>query len=206
MKNLNKIVSPFYNGLPLLKMNDNSQEFYEIILEKIYERINAMHKKTSQVLFIRFEIRFPQNLNATSDNKCFKYYINEYRRYFNNNNFFNHYVWVKEQNCSHNPHYHLLLMIDGNRMRYYKNNLKATEIWSRALKKYYDYNIDAKGLIQVCGYTHGGVTMNNGINVHRDNMALRNELFKICSYLAKTYTKENIITGRFFGASVLGYK
>lgn len=202
MINSKKISGTMFNDKPLLTLKDNSQCFYEIILKKIDERMNALYSKTSQILFVRLEIRFPQNLITNSDNRCFQYFINEYRRYLSDK-YANDYIWVKEQNNSHNPHFHLLLMLDGNRIRYYRNCSKATTIWARALKTFYEVNINAKGLIQVCGYTHGGVKMNNGINVHRENLALRSEIFRICSYLAKTYTKEQITFGRGFGASVL---
>lgn len=191
-----------YLGLPLLDNNGINGEFYEVILSKINGLLNDSLAQTSQCLVVRLDVRFPSTLNANSDNECFQYFIEEYVRSFGSALI--RYIWVREQNTSHNQHYHIILFLDGNEVRYFKYPTQAVHLWSKALNNFYGREINATGLIQVCTGIYNGINMNHGIMIRRDDPAIQHEAFRICSYIAKTSTKGSAPRHvREFGSSII---
>ena len=194
-----------YGGYPLLEYDGVNPGYYQTILDKMIKRLAFMLERHSQVLAVRLVVRFPVEVTANADNGCFQYFMEEYRRYLKLKDFDPQYVWVREQASSHNPHYHVLLLLNGNKIRYYRYPARANEIWSGALFKYYGQDCRCNGLIEVCSAGYDGIAMNHGIRLSRDNEALTQEAYRICSYLAKANTKGNTPKNiREFGASMLG--
>jgi len=197
-----------FNGYPLLPQNKYANKgYYEKILVALQQRYEFMLAQHSQILVIRLQIHYPACLTAAPDNSCFQSFLEDYRQALANNGFSPQILWVREQHHSSNQHYHLVLLLNANKIRSFKGTYGINEInarWGKALFKYYDYTGSTAGLAQI-GDTHINDTLwRKGIVVHRDNQAVLNEVFKICSYIAKVATKDSIVfNARGFGASYL---
>lgn len=193
-----------FEDFPLLPYDGPEFGYRESILRKIKERLEEALTLTSQCLAVRLVIRFPEDLVASPDNDCFQYFLEEYRRSLKDKLI--HYVWVRERHSSHNHHYHLLLLFDGNLMRYFAYQYMPTNLWLRSIAIFYNIESANRGLIHQCSGDNyiSGVKLNHGIMVHRDNHALTQAVYQICSYFAKVYSKgsspKNI---REFGVSYL---
>lgn len=174
------------------------------ILERIRERMNYSLQQHSQVLGVMLTVRFPQELNATPNNVCFQYFIEEYRRILFTHEYDPQYIWVAEQNESQNHHYHLLLFLNGNKIRYFSlPPLEANEIWYRALKHFYEYTGSVEGLIHVGEAVRNQVS-SHGYMIPRNNPDMQELTLTHFSYFAKLYSKIDIGNRvRVFGASQL---
>lgn len=177
-----------FNGYPLLPYDGPNAGYYSGILKIIQDRMEDALARTSQVLVVRLVLKLPVVVSGT-DNSCFQYFIEEYRRAVGSKLI--HYVWVREQHGSHNPHWHLLLYYDANEMRYLKDISQLNRFWQRALEKYYDFYGNVCGLIHMCDAGINGIQMNHGVVVHRDNQAMISEILKLCSYFCKKNSKGN---------------
>lgn len=169
----------------------NGGTYYSDILQKIEERFDASLEAHSQVLQVMLTVRFPRAIQPEYDNNCFQFFIEEYRRCLSNQGYDPRYVWVREKtNETNRHHYHIVLFLDGNRIRYMANLNEANKYWQRALYKFYGYPGSAVGLIHIHGGCFDGINMNNGICVNRINQALQQECIMRAAYIAKTYSKE----------------
>lgn len=183
---------------------DGPQAGYIVpLLDAISDRIHNALAKTSQILAVPLIVRYPRAVKASPDNRCFGYFIDEYRRALNRDKRrLLHYVWCVEQHLSDNPHYHLLLIIDGNFMRHFAlPPFEVNAIWGRALRCFYGYEGSANGLIHIneCGFDNSA--LNHGQLIHRENTDLIQHVLEVCSYVAKIRTKLDADRVRSFGYS-----
>lgn len=174
------------------------------ILERIRERMFFSLQQHSQVLAVMLVIRFPDCLIAQQNNACFQYFIEEYRRILNIHDYDPHYVWVAEQNQSQNHHYHLLLFLNGNKIRYFSlPPLEANTVWGRALFRFYGYTGAIEGLIHVGEIMQNQFTY-HGYMIPRNNPDMQEQALTHFSYYAKCHSKINFANKvRVFGASQL---
>ena len=192
------------NGYLLLPYDGPDAGYRVSILDRIRERLDESLDQHSHVLAVMLAIRFPQALSAELNNHCFQYFIEEYRRILNAHGYDPHYIWVAEKDASMNHHYHLLLLLNGSRIRYFQTPPEeASAVWSRALSRFYGYGGSMKGLI------HVGEVMQNQFSCHgyvipRDNPDMQKFALEHFSYFAKVHSKicfpDKV---RSFGASLL---
>ena len=191
-----------YNVLPY---DGPGAGYITALLKAISDRIHDGLCRTSQILTVPLIVRYPQSIHATPDNRCFGYFIDEYRRRLNaDEKRLIHYAWCVEQHLSDNPHYHLILILDGNIMRYFATPpFEANAIWGRALHCFYGYDGSSHGLIQVNEGGFDQIAMNHGYLIHRENNDLIQHVLEVCSYTAKVRTKLDAFRVRSFGYSKL---
>ena len=177
----NTITTCEYKNIPLLA----SDGFLIPILDRIHHLLEFMLNKHSQVLLVRFDVRFVFDEKKPNDNSIFQGFIENYRRYLDRQEFDPHLIWVREQGKgSVNCHYHLALLLNGNRIRYFKECSKGEELWARALNIPYIRN---SGLIHIC--KAGNL---NSVMIRRGDMIMLEKSYKWLSYMAKTDTKDDI--------------
>ena len=204
MRNIPKtITSNNHYGYNVLPYDGPEAGYITALLNAISDRIYDGLRITSQILAVPLIIRYPQVIHATPDNRCFGYFIDEYRRNLNaNRKCLLHYVWCVEQHCAENPHYHLILILDGNIMRYFATPpFEANAIWSRALRCFYRYDGPANGLIHVNEGGFDQIVMNHGYLIHRGDSDLIRHVLEVTSYTAKIRTKLDAFRVRSFGYS-----
>lgn len=145
------------------------------ILKRIFETIERVSLKSSRFLAIRYDLHLK---DYSANNKVISRFHHllfpclweKYRRSFIS------FFWVREQGKSNTQHYHYLLMLNGNHVKYpHKVNQIVTQCWEQA----------SKG---TCWVPENCYYFVDSIESHRD-------LLMRVSYLGKKRTKENIDKG-----------
>ena len=180
MRNSRITFKPEYKGLPLWNNYKVNTGFYTDILDRTLELLEHMISRHSQVLVIRLDVRFPLGYIWPDDNSLFQGFIENYRRRLSDWGYDAHLLWAREQKTSPNPHYHCFILLNGNKIRYFKNTSKADELWARAL----NLPLKIPGLIQICP-----IDKYYSKIIHQNNSFEFAKIFKALSYLAKVATK-----------------
>lgn len=96
------------------------------ILNALHDQMNAMLSHHCKVLFVRFDLHLP---SYTDTNKIMSDFMRKIKRWINQ-----HYqisrvghLWVREQEKAKKQHYHVILLIDGNKIRNPKRLLARIE-------------------------------------------------------------------------------
>ncbi|MGE4490108.1 MAG: hypothetical protein AB7E95_11260 [Kiritimatiellales bacterium] len=187
------------NGLPVLTpSNDEAYSYYSNYLLNNRELLDAMIIRHSKVLFLRFDVRFPDTYCWSEPMMYWWKFLDLLRRWLVENGFDPQYVVRMEQKTSLNPHFHVGLLLNGNKANeenayFYK--LQAEQIWQKVL------GVKQTGLVDFCNKDYWGNPMPEGILIvrppERTGVDVRTTLeyikvFKAMSYLAK-YTPEDQI-------------
>lgn len=203
-----------FNGLPINNGLDGEHFCYDMILNKIYERLRWMSNRHCRVFFVRFDLRFPVNYLTNGGNDEVSHLFKIMKENASNRGTDVHFVWVREQSREKHQHYHCVMFINGSLVCNYRRYLGEIErVWGLVL------SCDAKGLVDWCDRDRSGLPVENGIMIVRprqdaqgDSFFAQNELynnslrrcFEWASYLAKTNQKDNTPPGtRRFNASQL---
>ncbi len=180
--------------------------YQHTILHSLTNLLQQYVEKHSKALVVRFDVHYPMAYPVIQDNyhisEALAYLIKIYKRQGLDPKYF----WVREQGRSIHHHYHVVIFLDGQKIRSYSHVFhKIEEIWGRALQ------CDVKGCIHHCNRDYdGSIDMNrNGLCVRRcDGPEKMQEqmqaVYNQISYLAKTETKVFNNNGiRNFGMSRL---
>lgn len=170
------------------------------IYNKIQDLLSFYTNKHSKALIIRFDIRYPKSYQEECINAhisdCIGYIIVKYKRY----GLDPYYLWVREQHHSEHPHYHVVLFLDGQKMRNYSHVFDTVEeIWARVL------GCDVRGCIHHC--TDPEDIDSNGFMFRRCDgehlyTSRRQQVLDRLSYLSKSFSKADENDGmRNFGCS-----
>ena len=191
-----------FNQLPINTNNEKENGCYSYLLNSIKNVMDSMINKHSKVLFLRFDLRFPDGQNYSKDNQLVKKFIYYFARNCKNMGIYLKYIWVRERSREKHQHYHLVVLLNGNKTQNIYGHLKlCEEIWAHVLNIH-----NAKGLVDYCIYNRNGDFQENGIMIIRNSSDFDktyNRCFHWASYLAKINTKENISGVRNFGCSEL---
>ena len=192
------------HGYSLLPYEGPEAGYRVDILERIQERLDLCLERHSQVLAVMMVIRFPQSLTIEQNNNCFQYFIEEYRRILNAHGYDPHYVWVAERDEAPSQHYHLLLLLNGNRIRSFQMPpTEASAVWGRALNRFYGYGGFVDGLIhvgKVMQYEHP----RRSYLILRNDFDMQDAMMEHFSYFAKMHSKVCFANkARVFGASLM---
>lgn len=174
-----------YRGYPLLPYDGPGAGYHQAIQDRIIDRFEFMLGQHSQVLWVHLIVRFPISVQAPEDNHCFQFFMEEYRRFLSRQGLGPHFVWVREKHDSHNPHYHLLLWLNGNAIRYYLSPEKADYFWHFILERTFGAPIPKHGLIEVAPSALG----NHGVLIASTDEPLKQTMIQYSSYFAKLNTK-----------------
>lgn len=154
--------------LPISKANKG---FYIQILIKIDDQLRAMLSHHCKILVFRVDLRLH---NQSNDNQVMTTFIKRYRKRLQKGLGLSRvgYVWCREQDKAKQHHYHLAVMIDGNKHQ------RAGKLIS-LIKHYWD-DLDI-GRIRVPDNCYTMLSRN-------DDEAYQLTFDRIC-YLAKVYSK-----------------
>jgi len=197
MKRSNILRDGEFNFLPFMSSSGSHSE----ILQRIYERLNHMTQKHSQVYVLVLVVLYPSDY-CDESNSTFCRFLADLMRSLSK--FDPSYVWVREE-CPGSPgrfHFHLILMLDGNEtQRSHEHLHSALYYWAKALTIQ-----DATGLVHLCE-PQSPISFNNeGFKLVRNSPSFNDtfrEAFHYLSYVAKTSSKTPIDGVRTFGCSVL---
>ncbi|QJB56535.1 inovirus-type Gp2 protein [Pseudodesulfovibrio sp. zrk46] len=202
-----------FNGLRINTGNEGQFFCYDIILQKIHERIQLM-TKYSRVMFVRADLRLPHDHQPSGNNEEVSHLFKIMKENARTHNVTFHFVWVRESSPDGKPHYHLVILLDASRVSNYVAFLNELErVWGHVL------NCNATGLVHRCETDQFGNYTGNGIILQQptrqatgeeraaqehDFWSKLNWITEWASYLAKVRQKESTPHRvRRFGASQL---
>ena len=194
------ISSTHFNGKPILTKTQQNYTLEVETLARLEALIENMKNHHSKVLFIRFDVRYPEHTAFPSDNILFSTFMAAFIKHLERNGLDPAYLWVREQNQAANQHYHCILLLNGHKIQnYYPVLQKADALWSNML------GVPCQGLVHFCDTRPDGSRQKNGLMIRRDKHSqegLEDQCFQWGSYLAKTATKDdNLYNTRSVGNS-----
>lgn len=179
-----------YLGNQILQFTTQKIGLDTNILSKITQLYDQMFSKHKRVFAMRFDMRLPAGTD-TSDNSAFRrfmtYFIQAEKRAGNDPV----YIAVREESETKSVHYHILLLLDGDRTRRSFYHIKlANHIYN--LK--FGYSEDTyTGMINDCTKDEYGRRHPNAYLINRDDFYQKanneNPSFRQASYLAKASQK-----------------
>lgn len=182
-------------------------ETREDIMLKIQERVHHMVQRHSKTLIIRFDVRYPQHHPIPERNDHISNLIRVLKEWYSVNNIESHYVWVREQNTSDTPHYHIMFLVNGSKIQHGSGLVHSAEkLWATILNMPW-----VEGLIHYCDLDQGRSWLmlerppinSSTLDQQYFQADIQNVLARL-SYLAKTYTKGHApYRVREFGCSLL---
>jgi len=178
-----------YNGYDLSYSEKNDQGFYREILQASELLFNDMTMRHGKVFFSMFVLKYPAGSASfyPNDNSLLSRFIEALTLYCKRKKVDPRYLWVRECSDTGQPHYHLMLLLNGDLVQNAHGILqKATELWQRCLGIE-----DGKGLVHLCttdkDYApYGGVKI---IRNGQDFQQVQSKCYELASYLAKRYSK-----------------
>lgn len=174
---------------PVNRGTENNLGIKHHIQKRLTELQEYVCHKHGKVLAVRFDVHYPQDYNASGDNKHISRMIAKMVQHYDRQGLDPHYAWAREQESSSNPHYHCILFLNGNKIRSFSH------VFSNA-KKYWSSTIqaDVDGCIHHCTRGKDGVEHENGILIRRDSDDYQGKFNMVHhqgSYLSKTAGKGN---------------
>lgn len=169
-------------------MNDYRPE----ILMKIQERLGYMIQHHSKVLVVRFDVRYPDGHPYPERNEHISNLMKLLKEWYYQMGIETQYLWVREQNHSDVPHYHIAFLINGSRNQTGIGLLQAAQrFWGCTLA--YGW---VQGLIHYCDLEDGRAWLMlnrpsaSSTPAEQQAFLIRVQaVYERLSYLAKTYSK-----------------
>ena len=156
---------------------------YEEVLIDLYWQLTNLLSHHSRVLFLRLDIRVYE---YTKNNILMTRWLRQIKRRLKSYFGFKRigYLWVRELSKSKKQHYHLVLILDGNKVQHPKNVFAI-----------------AKEAAYQCDMPAPWIPEKPFLKISRDDKANFNSAMYRGSYLAKTRTKQCGKKIRSFGSS-----
>ena len=174
------------------------------ILETSRQLIEHMIVNHHKVLTVRIDIRFPSSYPHNGMNDEIEQFNKNIARCFRYRNVDMRYIDVREQNYSYHPHYHALIIVDGNKIQNPYTILEvATRTWNGIVGS------DTLGLVHLCTHQEGHPippmemirrpsSLATGAQLEQQTAAFeraRRIALDHTAYLAKEFTKGNAPEG-----------
>ena len=179
-----------YNNHPIMTDREKGLECNTKILNEIDRQFEYAEKTKNKIFFMRYDIRFPQGY-GDADNGVFREFQSKFMKNLSRKGLKPQYVAVREQSTEKHQHYHVALMLDGQKTQNIHNHIATAErLWDSTLGLPEREN--GYGLIDDCTTSREGEKQVNGVMLRPDDPemeAKKDDCFRRASYLAKTNTK-----------------
>ena len=162
------------------------------ILNEIERQLDYAEETKSKTLFMRYDIRFPEGYDH-ADNGVFREFQSKFMKNLSRQGLKPQYIAVREQSREKHQHYHVALLLDGQKTQSIHNHIQTAErLWDLTLGLPEKEN--GYGLIDDCTKSRSGEKQENGVMLRYDDPwrgDKKDDCFRRASYLAKTSTKGN---------------
>ena len=180
----------FYLGKPVLQFTTQKIGLDENILFKICQVYDQMFARHRRVYAMRFDMRLPAGID-TSDNSAFRSFMAYFMQVERRCGYDPEYCAVREESENKGVHYHILLLLDGDKTR---KSFYHIELANRIFNRKFGYPLRKyTGMINDCTQDEYGRKHPNGYLIDRDDYYTResheNASFRQASYLAKAAQK-----------------
>ena len=178
-----------FNSHDVIAQLSSEWNYLDNILVRIIQLLNLYIERHGKVLVVRFDVRYPQSYPGIYTNSHISAFraklIQKYRR----QGLDPYYMWAREQKTSSHPHYHCVLLLNGNLVKSYSHVFENAKIlWSSTIKD------STPGLIHHCNEHPWTPGYRNGIMIIRcspDAQFTYNAVVTQLSYLAKMADKRD---------------
>lgn len=183
--------APEFNDHPILTDKEKGLRCDKKILQTINDTFNHFFDNHDRGLFMRCDLRFPQDERNRTDNEAFHAFQANFMKNLSRKGLDPHYVAVREQSKgTEHPHYHEFLLLDGRKTQSIHDHIqKADKLWANALDV-----PGTKGLFDDCTKDKQGNRQPNGVILRKDDPDFESKLdgcMQRASYLAKVNQKES---------------
>ena len=172
-----------YQGYQLSQQEHTFQTKY---LDRGIQMIDSMSSRHSKVFQVRMDFRYPQEMESDGSNQDFQKTLQGLSRELTRQGCDPQYIARREQVSSHNPHLHLVLMVDGNKRRCADTlNRTAEKHWANTLGMP-EEEVHRRKLVYPCNHDPQGNPRPNSYLLERRNPGdTKEEMVQQLSYLAK---------------------
>ncbi|MEA4862396.1 MAG: inovirus-type Gp2 protein [Victivallaceae bacterium] len=174
-------------------------DFNPAILAAIRERIERLHTKHHRILLVRLDIRLPVQIDNYDELAISQQFSAFMARLMADKRQQGDcaYVWCREQNISIHPHWHILIIADGNRFLSGYGFLETARrighnIWQTSMLGLANLVIPVRS----SEYGSGGTMLTTHATANDFDTA-----FKWVNYIAKNYSKSAPSGYRTWGKS-----
>ena len=175
------------------KLSDTPREFSCTYMQSIENLLWTMTERHSKVLIARLDLRFPKDHNADKSNRDFSKTMQAVCQEFSRKGYDPQYVAKREQMTSENQHYHVGILLDGNKKRSINAVREAVEKhWARQLDIPLE-EVQQKALVYPCNKAPDGSPRESGRMIKRGSWEQKTdekESLKQLSYLAKVDSRD----------------
>jgi len=177
-----------YKGHPINTDAERGLACDKRILDALKRTIDTGLEQSSKALVVRYDVRFPNGMEIDdTTNQAFRAFQSTFCKRLSRQGLKPKYVAVREHDTSTNPHYHVALVLDGQKTKSaYKHleHAEATLAYQLGLEQ--DKN---HGLIHSCRESKDGQPQTNTYMLSRSSNEEYDKAFHRLSYLAKVATK-----------------
>ena len=172
-----------YQGYQLSQQEHTFQTKY---LDRGIQMIDSMSSRHSKVFQVRMDFRYPQEMESDGSNQDFQKTLQGLSRELARQGCDPQYIARREQVSSHNPHLHLVLMVDGNKRRCADTlNRIAEKHWANTLGMPVE-EVHRRKLVYPCNHDPQGNPRPNSYLLERRNPGdTKAKMIQQLSYLAK---------------------
>ena len=175
------------------KLSDTPREFSCTYMQSIENLLWTMTERHSKVLVARLDLRFPKDHNADKSNRDFSKTMQAVCQEFTRKGYDPQYVAKREQMTSENQHYHVGILLDGNKKRSINAVRETVEKhWARQLDIPLE-EVQQKALVYPCNKAPDGSPRESGRMIKRGSWEQKTdekESLKQLSYLAKVDSRD----------------
>lgn len=140
------------NRYPVNRGRDGDLGIRNNIQNVLTSLLEYVCSQNGKVLCVRFDVRYPVDYFSPGDNRDISKMMAKLVQCYKRDGLNPHYAWVRERASSHNPHYHCVLFLNGNKMRHYSHVFENAErYWQLTLGTY------QSGLIHRCNEHPNGI-------------------------------------------------
>ena len=186
-----------YHGYPIMTDKTRGLACDAKVLNEIERQFDYAEETKSKVFFMRYDIRFPERFDH-ADNNVFREFQSKFMKNLSRQGLKPQYIAVREQSREKHQHYHVALLLDGQKTQSIHNHIQTAErLWDLTLGLPEKEN--GYGLIDDCTKSRSGEKQENGVMLRYDDPwrgDKKDDCFRRASYLAKTSTKGNTPKGQ----------
>ncbi len=164
------------------------------ILNEINRQFEFAERTKDDILFVRYDIRFPDGVDPTNNervNDAYRSFQTKFMKNLSRHGLKPQYVAVREESASEPPHYHVALMLNGQKAQPVQNHIQTAErLWESTLGIATKEN--GCGLISDCTTDCHGEKQINGVLLSKGDPEMELKKFDCIqktSQLAKTDDK-----------------
>lgn len=181
-----------FNNHPIMTDKERGLSCNTNILKEIDRQFKYAEKDKSKIFFMRYDVRIPDGM-FIENNKAFRDFQANFMKNLSRHGLKPQYIAVREQSKEKHQHYHVALILDGQKTQSIHNHIQTAEkLWDSALGLTPREN--GYGLIDDCTTSRTGEKQTNGVMLRPDDPdreEKKDDCFRRASYLAKTNTKGN---------------